>query len=102
MKRLIILAAIAAVALSLDANPAGAQTACADRDDVIAALQMKYAEQPVGVGVSNNGKLVELLTAKDGMTWTIILTTPEGVSCFIASGDGWRQFEPRPLPGPGA
>ncbi len=41
-------------------------------------------------------KLVELLTAKDGITWTIILTSPKGISCLIASGDGWQPLAPIP------
>ena len=47
----------------------------------------------MAIGVTN-GRLVELLTAKDGLTWTIILTSPQGVSCLIASGDGWRPLTP--------
>ena len=38
--------------------------------------------------------LIELLTAKDGLTWTIILTSPQGRSCLIASGEGWRPLVP--------
>ncbi len=41
-----------------------------------------------------SGALVELLTTKDGTTWTIILTSPQGRSCLIASGEGWRPLVP--------
>ena len=47
----------------------------------------------MAIGVAD-GALVELLTAKDGITWTIILTSPKGVSCLVASGDGWRPLLP--------
>ncbi|MDX1576616.1 MAG: hypothetical protein R3285_10510 [Kiloniellales bacterium] len=82
--------------LSFGPGPAAAQgvpTACAKRDALISQLANRYGEVPVAIGVAN-GRLVELLTAKDGITWTIILTNPQGISCLIASGDGWRPITP--------
>jgi len=81
---------------SLKPNPAAAQAAphlCTERDALLSKLENKYGEVPVAIGVAD-GRLVELLTAKDGITWTIILTSPKGVSCLIASGDGWRPLAP--------
>ncbi len=77
----------------LGATPAMAQQICAPADDVRTRLEQKFGEHSVGAGVSD-GKLVELLTTKDGMTWTIIQTTPKGESCLIAAGEGWRVLEP--------
>jgi hypothetical protein len=80
-------------AVSFEPGPAAAQgvpTACAKRDALLSQLANRYGEVPVAIGVAD-GRLVELLTAKDGITWTIILTTPQGVSCLIASGDGWLR-----------
>ncbi len=54
---------------------------------------MRYAEAPAAIGIGG-GNLVELLTTKDGMTWTIIWTTPKGMACIMASGEGWRVLEP--------
>ena len=73
--------------------PAAAAPQCNQRDSVLAMLQSKYQEQPVAVGVTNNGGLVEVLSAGDGETWTIIITTPQGVSCLVAAGEGWRGVE---------
>ncbi len=83
-------------ALTFEPGPAAAQgapSACAKRDALLSQLANRYGEVPVAIGVAN-GRLVELLTAKDGITWTIILTNPQGVSCLIASGDGWRPITP--------
>ncbi len=94
----LVLALLAFGALSLKPNPAAAQglpSACAARDALLSQLENNYGEVPVAIGVAD-GKLVELLTAKDGITWTIILTSPKGVSCLIASGDGWRPLAPIP------
>lgn len=90
------LALLAFGPLSLTPNPAAAQGApslCTARDALLSQLESKYGEVPVAIGVVD-GALVELLTAKDGITWTIILTSPKGVSCLVASGDGWRPLLP--------
>jgi len=68
---------------------------CTARDGLLTQLEEKYGEVPVAIGVAN-GALIELLTAKDGITWTIILTSPKGMSCLIASGEGWRPLAPAP------
>ena len=59
-------------------SPAFAQAVplCATRDAILDALSKKYQEEPVAFGVTSSGGMLELLTAKDGSTWTIILSTP--------------------------
>ncbi len=93
-------ALLAVGALPLGSEPAAAQGApaiCTARDGLLNQLERKYGEVPVAVGVTGvvaGGALVELLTTKDGLTWTIILTSPQGLSCLIASGEGWRPLAP--------
>lgn len=70
------------------------QPQCSERDDVLAALARKYQETPVAAGVTNTGGLVEVLTDRKGGTWTIIVTTPQGMSCLVAAGEGWRSMDP--------
>ena len=92
------LALLAVGALALRPDPAFAQGApaiCKERDILVSQLSQKYGEVPVAIGVAD-GALIELLTARDGMTWTIILTSPKGMSCLVASGDGWRLLAPAP------
>ncbi len=67
-----------------------AQTACSPRDNVVGHLAKKYGEAPVAIGVTNKGGLVEVLTTGDGDTWTIIVSMPNGTSCLVAAGEGWR------------
>jgi hypothetical protein len=79
---------LAAVALPISAANAGSP--CNPRKDVLSQLSNKYKESPVAIGLSSNGNLVEVLTSTDGMTWTIIQTSPAGVSCMVASGESWQ------------
>lgn len=94
----VVLGLLAIGALPLGSGPASAQGApaiCRARDGLLTQLESKYGEVPVAIGVAD-GRLIELLTVKDGVTWTIILTSPKGVSCLIASGEGWRPLAPVP------
>ena len=87
----------AALILILFPTPAGAQQAtCNDRDYFIDRLAKKYGEAPVALGVTNKGGLVEVLSTSDGETWTIIISLPNGTSCRVAAGEGWRTATPTP------
>ena len=72
---------------------ATAQPQCDQRDSVLEVLQSKYKESPVAIGVTHNGGLVEVLSTGNGTTWSIIVTTPQGMSCLVAAGEGWKAME---------
>ncbi len=76
--------------LTLGSFEAAAQSACKPRTDVVGHLAKKYGEAPVAIGVTNKGGLIEVLTTGDGDTWTIIVSMPNGTSCMVAAGEGWR------------
>lgn len=80
-------------ALVLASASAMAAPQCNSRETVLQLLAQKYSEAPVAVGVANNGGLVEVLSTGDGQTWSIIITSPKGMSCLVAAGEGWRMFE---------
>ena len=84
------LAVVFALACGLAAAPAAAQVACNNRDKIIDWLGARYKEAPVATGVSSKGALVEVLTSKDGTTWTILLTSPNGTSCIVETGQAWQ------------
>src|SRR3546814_19771802 len=73
-----ILALGAGLAL-VSTSAAMAQPQCDQRESVLQVLQQKYKEQPIALGVTHNGGLVEVLTTGNGYTWSIILTTPQGM-----------------------
>ncbi len=80
-------------ALVLAASSAFAAPQCNSRGKVLELLSKKYSEAPVAVGVTNNGGLVEVLSTGDGNTWSMIITSPQGMSCLVAAGEGWRSIE---------
>ncbi len=78
------------VALFLVSSAAMAQVPCDQRDKIVDWLAVKFKEAPIATGVSSKGSLIEVLSTHDGETWTVIVTSPDGNSCMIASGQGWR------------
>ncbi len=89
-KRIMYSMMLFAVAAFLVSSMAMAQVYCGQRDKIVELLAVKYKEAPIATGVSSNGSLIEVLSTHDGDTWTLIVTSPDGSSCLIASGQGWR------------
>ncbi|HEY5796600.1 MAG TPA: hypothetical protein VIU82_16435 [Bosea sp. (in: a-proteobacteria)] len=67
---------------------------CANRTQVIAQLNMVFGERLIGSGLADGGFVFELFASPRG-SWTVFATTPQGLSCFVASGQAWE-----PLPAP--
>ncbi len=80
-------------AFTLASSSAFAAPQCNSRGKVLELLSETYSEAPLAVGVTNNGGLVEVLSTGDGNTWSIIITSPQGMSCLVAAGEGWRLIE---------
>ena len=72
-----------------------AQNICADRQKLLKSLSQDYKEIPKALGMSNDGNVLELISAKNGDTWTLLLTAPDGVSCVVAAGQLWEQASPQ-------
>lgn len=65
---------------------------CGERKIVLKYLSKKYSEQPIAMGLAANGGLIEVLTSRKGLTFTIIVTMPEGDTCMVAAGEGWEDL----------
>lgn len=63
---------------------------CAERQALLASLNREYSENPTALGLANNGSVLELLTTRDGKTWTLLMTKPDGTSCVVAAGEAWE------------
>ena len=78
---------------------------CDDRDSIVSALERRYGESVVGVGVipATPGRpsgLMSVYANREKGTWTITITAandtvPSGfASCVAASGEGFRLALP--------
>ena len=67
------------------------QRSCMAREGADDKLRLEYGEKVLGHGVSKDGTLVEIFLAPSG-TFTVIKTTPSGLSCVVDFGEGWQTL----------
>ena len=77
-----------------------AQLICGERSKIVSGLKNKYAEEPISMGLANNGALIEVLASEIG-TFTIIMTQPNGTTCLMVAGDAWGDVPRKPKGGDG-
>ena len=95
---IVIVAAVAFLASAVTVSqPATAQSLSRPRADVLKILGENYAEAPIEMGLTRAGNVIELFTSSDGSTWSLVVTSPDGLSRVVASGENWVSV--RPLPG---
>jgi len=99
MRSIPAIACTLAVAL-LAGSPASAQQAgsevrapCHRYDEVTRQLGSRYKEAPVSLGVQTNGNLLQVFASPESGTWTILSTSPTGMTCVIAAGKSWESLK---------
>ena len=63
---------------------------CASRDRVIEQLADRYGETRRSVGLGSDNTMVEVFASDRTGSWTITVTTPEGLTCLVASGQAYQ------------
>lgn len=77
----------------LAVNAAEAQGArCAPRDVVVAQLADRYTETRRAIGLAANQMVMEVYASQDSGSWSITVTTPDGLTCLVASGQGFEAL----------
>ncbi len=78
--------------LALTAQHAFSQerTNCAPRGAALQQLKERWGETRRSVMLATNQRLFEIFAAERSGTWTILSTTPDGVSCVLASGTAYE------------
>ena len=69
------------------AHGASAQ-ACLDRSNMVDTLAQEYGEQLAEVRKIKGEGLLEFYVSPAEGNWTALLTSPKGISCVIAVGEG--------------
>jgi len=71
---------------------AQAQLPCAPRNEIVTQLAERFRETPEANGITPQGLLLEVFVSKT-RSFTVLLTTPQGLSCVAAAGENWeREF----------
>ncbi len=88
------LAFLLLIGLAQWSRPAAAQSACVPREVAVEQLVERHAELPIAMGLTQDGRVVEIFSSIDGATWTMLVTTPNGMSCLLTSGESWMKITP--------
>lgn len=100
MKNFFASAFCAALLTTCAAAPVTAQQApqCAPNDKVVEFLLEKYGEKREMMAIRANGQLLEVFANLETGTYTVLSSTPEGLSCKIDDGEGYIEFTNLPIP----
>ncbi|MCK0126730.1 hypothetical protein MWU76_20230 [Gelidibacter sp. F2691] len=100
MKQDILALSLGVAAILLSAGQLHAQNAsrCADRTAVMQRLTETYGETRQSIGLASDRQVVEVFASPESGTWTITVTTPQGVTCLIAAGRGYEQLNEELIP----
>ena len=71
-------------------GPVASQTACFPRALVERQLHSHEREGVKGRGIALNGWLIEHWQSADGSSFTITITSPQGLTCLITAGSDWE------------
>jgi hypothetical protein len=64
---------------------------CGPRDLVVQRLADGYGETRQSIGIGSNNAVVEVYASAETGSWTILVTTPAGVTCLVASGQAFEE-----------
>jgi hypothetical protein len=70
------------------------QMPCGKRTDVVRMLRENFGEGPIAQGLANTGAVAEVFLNSQG-NWTIVVSSPNGLSCMIGAGESWQPVVAR-------
>ena len=86
-----------ALSLVVGVGIPAAFAACAQRDIVVERLKSRYDESFAAGGLqtgASSSTLVEVWASEETGTFTVMLTSANGLSCVVATGTDWHQSKP--------
>lgn len=66
---------------------------CADREVIVERLINRYGESLTATGM-NRQQVMEIWTSEETGSFTVLLTSPDGMSCIAATGRNWFAIQP--------
>lgn len=86
-----VLTAAAALILAITTDAHAQGRNCGPRDAVVTRLAEGYGETRQSIGLGSNNAVVEVFASSDTGSWTITVTQANGVTCLVASGQGFER-----------
>ncbi len=83
-------ASLAFGVLILAAHGAQAGPKCGPRPAILSQLAERWGETRRSIGIASNTMVVETFASPATQSWTITVTTPDGKTCLIATGEDFE------------
>jgi hypothetical protein len=93
MTRIMMALSLGLAGVILATQIARAEPQCGPRDLVLQSLADRYGETRRSLGLAGPTQVMELFASDETGTWTITLTMPDGVTCMVASGQGYQTID---------
>lgn len=77
------------------ASPAMSQE-CIATADAYTSLTQSHGEERMFIALLPDGRILEMWANKTTDTWSMFITTPNGISCAVGSGQGFEAFQAKP------
>lgn len=97
MKKQFFLLSLGVGAMLLATQIAYAQSAarsnCGERTKVVERLSSHYGETRRSIALGSNNAVVEMFASATTGSWTLTVTTPNGKTCLVASGQSYEATD---------
>ena len=91
MKNILMAATLLAASQAFTASEANAAQ-CADRGYVVSQLESRFGETLLGVTGPRRQAVLEVYGSRQTETWTVMVSFQKGLSCIVASGNGFSNM----------
>jgi hypothetical protein len=91
MSRVAVIAGVFIAAVVLAGTAVASPMYCGPRKALLTTLTNSRDPQPSSVALTNDGQLLEVVKSDSDLAWAILITSPQGLSCIIASGNNWQN-----------
>ena len=95
MKRI---AAVVAMIVGASQAQAQGQPQCAPRAIVLDHLAENFGESRQSIGMSEQGRVMEVFASPETGSWTVTITLPNGMTCLVAAGESFEVLAETPTP----
>lgn len=65
---------------------------CGDRDQIVHQLETHYGESVRSIGLAPQNRIIEMFASDETGSWTITVTSVDGTTCLMASGQHFEMF----------
>lgn len=89
---LAVLTAAAALTLVATTDVGAQGRNCGPREAVVTRLAEGYGETRQSMGLGANNAVIEVFASDETGSWTITVTQANGLTCLVASGQGFEQL----------